>query len=112
MELKGTIKQINETQEISSSFKKRELVITTNEDYPQDILVQFIQDKCDILSNYKNGDNVSVGINLRGKEWTNPQGEVKHFNTIQGWKISKDELPVKLTNPKEPSNNDGNDLPF
>lgn len=109
MELKGTIKQINETQEISSSFKKRELVITTNEDYPQDILVQFIQDKCDILSNYKNGDNVSVGINLRGKEWTNPQGEVKHFNTIQGWKISKDDNNVLADPVLTPPSND---LPF
>ena len=46
MELKGKIKLINETNQISDSFQKRDLVITTSDEYPQHITVQFIQDKC------------------------------------------------------------------
>ena len=89
MQVNGTIKVINPTQEVSASFKKREFVVTTDEQYSQAILMEFNQDKCDLLNSYKVGDNVNVSINLRGKEWVNPQGEVKYFNTIQAWRIEK-----------------------
>lgn len=88
MQVIGKIKAINETQNVSASFKKRELVVTTNEQYPQDILIEFTQDKCDVLNNYSVGQEVNVDINLRGREWINPQGEAKYFNSIQGWKIN------------------------
>jgi hypothetical protein len=52
-------------------------------------LVQFVQDKCDLLDNFKVGEAVKIDINLRGREWTNPQGETVYFNTIQGWRIGK-----------------------
>lgn len=87
MQLNGTVKKVNEVQIITPSFKKREFVITTLEDYPQDILIEFTQDKCDLLNAVKVGDNVEVHINIRGKEWINPQGVAKYFNTIQAWKI-------------------------
>jgi len=51
-----------------------------------------VQDKCDLLDAYNVGDNVKVDINLRGREWTNPQGEVVYFNTIQGWRIAKSQV--------------------
>ena len=35
------------------------------------------------------GEAVKVSINLRGREWVNPQGETKYFNDIQGWRIEK-----------------------
>jgi len=91
MELNGKIKAINEVQNVSASFKKRELVLTTNEQYPQDILIEFTQDKCDVLNSYNIGEDVIVSINIRGREWINPQGEAKYFNSIQGWKINKSE---------------------
>ena len=90
MELQGKIKMIGKTEEFGSNgFRKRELVVTTEEQYPQHILVEFVQDKCDILNGYAVGQNVKVGINLRGREWVNPQGEAKYFNSIQGWRIEK-----------------------
>lgn len=89
MEVSGRIKLINAEQQVSSSFRKRELVVTTDEQYPQHILIEFTQDKCDLLSNYKPGEPVKVSINLRGREWINPQGEAKYFNSIQGWRIEK-----------------------
>lgn len=88
MEVTGTIKMIGATQKISDSFQKRDVVVTTEEQYPQDILIQFVQNQCELLDKHKTGEQVSVSINLRGREWTNPKdGEVKYFNTIQGWKI-------------------------
>ncbi len=89
MEVSGRIKLINAEQQVSASFRKRELVVTTDEQYPQHILIEFTQDKCDLLSNYKPGEPVKVSINLRGREWINPQGEAKYFNSIQGWRIEK-----------------------
>jgi len=89
MEVSGKIKFIDTVKEVGASFKKKDVVITTLEQYPQHILVQFVQDKCDLLNNYKVGDDVKIGINLNGREWTNPQGETVYFNTIQGWNINK-----------------------
>ncbi|HLP62942.1 DUF3127 domain-containing protein [Flavobacterium sp.] len=89
MEVSGKVKVINAEQQVSASFKKRELVVTTDEQYPQHIMIEFTQDKCDLLNNYNVGEAVKVSINLRGREWVNPQGETKYFNSIQGWRIEK-----------------------
>ena len=89
MEVTGKIKVINAEQQVSASFKKRELVVATEEQYPQFISINFVQDKCDLLNNYNVGDAVKVSINLRGREWINPQGETKYFNDIQGWRVEK-----------------------
>jgi len=88
MEIQGIIKMIGETQTFGANgFRKRELVVTTEEQYPQHILIEFVQDKTDLLGKYAEGETVKVSINLRGREWVNPQGEAKYFNSIQGWKI-------------------------
>lgn len=110
-EVIGKIKVINPTQEVSASFKKRELVVSTDEAYPQHIMIEFTQDKCDLLNNYNIGETVKVSINLRGREWVNPSGETKYFNSIQGWRIERlgNEAPAPPTNLKE--DNDP-DLPF
>jgi hypothetical protein len=124
MEIQGKIKLIDETKTYGNNgFRKREVVITTEEQYPQHILVEFVQDKTDLLNNYQVGQNVKVSINLRGREWTNPQGEVKYFNSIQGWRIenvdqavSADMPPMPPADAFEPANDlneeDHDDLPF
>ena len=117
MEIQGKVKVIGQVQEIGSKgFKKRELVVTTEEQYPQHILVEFIQDKTSLLDGLVIGQKIKVGINLRGREWTNPQGEAKYFNAIQGWKI---EIPPSAEIPKPPFEAASelvaeapNDLPF
>lgn len=86
--MQGRIKQIFPSQIIGQNgFEKRDLVIVTDENYPQTIIIQFTQQRCDLLNNLQVGQNVKVYINIRGREWTNPQGEIKYFNTIEGWKI-------------------------
>ena len=118
MEVKGKVKVVNDTQEVSASFKKRELVVTTDETYPQHILIEFVQDKCDLIDPYNVGDEVKVFINLRGREWVNPQGETKYFNQIQGWRIER--LSVESPQPAaqtfapatSQSEDDDDNLPF
>jgi hypothetical protein len=88
MEIQGRIKLIDETKTYGNNgFRKRELVITTEEQYPQHLLIEFVQDKTDLLDRFATGQQVKVSINLRGREWVNPQGETKYFNSIQGWRI-------------------------
>ena len=88
MEVSGKIKWLDETKTYGNNgFRKREVVVTTEEQYPQHILVEFVQDKCDLLNSFQLGQNVKIGINLRGREWVNPQGETKYFNSVQGWRI-------------------------
>ena len=86
MEVVGIIKQVQEVTE-KGTFKSRNVVVTTEEQYPQHISVQFVQDKVGLLDTFTEGQKVKVSINLRGREWVNPQGESVCFNTIQGWKI-------------------------
>ena len=125
MEVQGSIKVIGEVQEISATFKKRELVVSTDEQYPQTLSIEFIQDKTDLLNKFEIGQNVKVGLNLRGREWENPQTkEIKYFNSIQGWRIellensnSDDDLPpLDNLSPFEPASEtndeDLDDLPF
>lgn len=124
MEVQGKIKMIGETQTFGGNgFRKREVVLTTEEQYPQHIMVEFVQDKSDLLNNYQVGQNVKVSINLRGREWVNPQGETKYFNSIQGWRIegvqdaaSGGMPPVAPAQAFQPADNlnedDHDDLPF
>ena len=89
MNIKGKLKVINPTIVVSDKFSKREFVVETEETYPQPISIQLTQDKCSLLDLFKVGQDVEVSINLRGREWTSPQGEVKYFNTIEAWRINQ-----------------------
>lgn len=90
-ELEGTLTLIKETQQVSDRFKKREFVVKTDEEspFPQLIPCQFTQDRCDNLDPFKTGEKVKVEFYLKGREWTSPQGEVKHFLSVDAWNIHK-----------------------
>jgi len=90
LELKGTIKKIGDIQTFASGFQKREFVLLTSEQFPQPIMIELLQDKVDIIDPFKVGDEVEIGINLRGRQWSPPNGaEDKYFNTILAWKITR-----------------------
>ena len=99
MEIQGRIKTIFATETVGQNgFQKRDLVITTDGQYPQDIIIQFQQGNCAVLDRFQVGQMVKIHFNLQGREWTSPQGEVKYFNTVVGWKI---EL-IQTTNVAQP----------
>ena len=125
MEVQGRIKLIGDTQTFGNNgFRKREVVVTTEEQYPQHIMIEFVQDKTDLLNTFQVGQQVKVSINLRGREWVNPQGETKYFNSIQGWRIEALQAdasngnmpPMPPAEAFEPANDlnddDHDDLPF
>ena len=88
MEVQGEVKLIGKIQKIGSKgFVKAELIVETDGEYPQPINIEFTGDNTDFLAKLSVGDLVKVFINLRGREWTSPEGVVKYFNSIQGWKV-------------------------
>jgi hypothetical protein len=117
MEVTGKIKLIGKTETFGTDFTKRQLVVTTTDQYPQHISIDFIKDKCSILDKYKVGQDVKVSINLGGREWINPQGETKYFNSVTGWRIESVENAPNV--PLPPKSEDAklveqvqDDLPF
>lgn len=96
--VKGELKVIEDVQQISDSFKKREFVLVdASGQYEQTILFQAVQDRCELLDKFGVGESVEVTFFLRGREWTNPKdNKVKVFNTLDAWKIEslgKQEAP-------------------
>ncbi len=88
-EINGKLHKIYPTEQKTSSFRAREFVIIISEDnYPQHIKFQLTQDRCDLLDQYSEGNNVKVSFDLRGREWTNPQGEQVYFTNLNAWRLA------------------------
>jgi translation initiation factor IF-3 len=111
-----------ETQQISDTFKKRDFVVEfiDNPLYPQYVTFQMIQDRVSLIDNIAVGDKIEVTFNLRGREWTTPQGEKKYFNTLEAWRVQKVESaannPAPVAQPvfdmADISSDSADDLPF
>ena len=120
--MNGKLVVKNDTQQIKETFKKREFVISDEgSQYPQEIVFQLVQDKCDLIDPFEIGDELKVNFNIRGRRWENPKtGEIKFFNSLDAWRLEKvsqeapaDNLPPMPSN--EPANiedSEADDLPF
>jgi hypothetical protein len=90
MKLVGNLKIKKDTIQVSEAFSKREFVLTVVDGaFSNDILIQLTKDKVTLINDINIGDLLEVEVNLKGKEWTSPSGEVKYFNSIECWKITK-----------------------
>jgi len=120
--MNGKLVVKNDTQQIKETFKKREFVISDEgSQYPQEIVFQLVQDKCDLIDPFEIGDELKVNFNIRGRRWENPKtGEIRFFNSLDAWRLEKvsqeapaDNLPPMPSN--EPANiedSEADDLPF
>lgn len=106
MTVTGTIKLIESTQTFDSGFTKRLMVITTKEQYPQDLPIEFIKDKTSLLDKLNVGKVVEVSINLRGSEYNG-----RYYASITGWKVDIVEDKIDVTD-LETVEEDSSDLPF
>lgn len=109
-EIDGKIHVKGEVKQVTDSFAKRQLVINTEGDYPNFNDMQLVQDKCELLDDFKVGDLVKVYFNLRGRAWESPSGETKYFNSLDVWKIESlaDGESLEVAKPNESKD----DLPF
>jgi hypothetical protein len=124
LELEGNIIKINDTQQVSASFSKREFVIETIENYPQKVAFELTQDKTGLIDGYQLGDKIKVHFNVRGREWNG-----KYFTNLQAWKIestgaatgantnyspqqNRPASNFQAPPPVEPKDSSDDDLPF
>ena len=113
LKLNGKVKLILDLQSWDSGFTKREFVITTNEQYPQDIKLECIKDKTSLLDGLSEGDDVEVSFNVRGNEYNG-----KYYVNLQAWRLNKSggAVPTSEQTPSEPDfepvGDDDDDLPF
>lgn len=118
MQLQGKLIEIFDTQQITEKFSKREFVIecAENPEYPEFLKLEMIQDKCDHLDGYNIGQMVEVDVNIKGRKWTNPQGEDKYFNTLQAWRLrskgGQEAPPPPQQQQQQPKETETDDLPF
>ena len=125
MNIKAKLLEVSDVNQISASFKKREFVVeySENPQYPEFIKFELIQDKCGLLDKFAVGQEIDIHFNLKGRKWTDPQGNVKYFNTLQAWRIleagqqqSGSGAPAQGGPDAPPAwlneNEDGGDVPF
>ena len=122
LSVEGKLKRVHDEQIISDRFKKREFVIETEEQYPQVLMFQLVQDKTNLIDTFNMGDKIEVFFNLRGREWQkDPSAEVKVFNTLDAWRIQKleamqsqspEDVPSSEANENVSPASPEDDLPF
>lgn len=125
-EAEGKLYKKMDTQQVTDTFKKREFVVEMVDGaYTQLVKFQMVQNNCEKLDGFNEGDDVKVTFNLRGREWTSPQGEVKYFSTLDAWKIDTQaaapvqqaapaSAPTSIPSPTDapPAAQSNDDLPF
>ena len=84
-EMKGTVKRLFDVwKSDTSEFYKREFVITTAEQYPSDVKFSALKEKSDQLSNIKEGDQVMVKFDVRGREYND-----RYYVDLNAWRVEK-----------------------
>lgn len=107
--LKAIVKRVGDVQYISEKFSKRELVLEIPDDkFPQTVLIEFTNDKTALLDSIGSGQEIEVSFSLRGREWTNDKGEVRVFNTLNGFAIDGNNTPAPAASVVA----DDDDVPF
>lgn len=124
MEIRGKVHEIGFIQQVTESFKKREMVVAyaENPQFVEYITFQATQDRTTIFDNLQIGQEVSVDFNLRGRPWTNREGTTTYFNSLVAWRVT----PLTTQNssgntkpnyndypaPVDLTGSDDDDLPF
>tara|TARA_R100000655_G_scaffold57326_1_gene95651 strand:- start:4304 stop:4660 length:357 start_codon:yes stop_codon:yes gene_type:complete len=110
----GHLHTVLPTKVISDSFRVREFVLERDQSgkYPQLVLFQATNDACEKLDELHVGDEIEVEFDLRGRQWTNRDGDIKFFNSLKVWRwdvLKRDAPPAPAPAPS-PAVDD--DIPF
>ena len=110
-DFKGEVVYVTPTTTVNEKFKKRDITLKSQDEYPQYTTFQLVQDKCDLANNLKPGDVVELKYNLRGRRWEAQDGTIKYFNSIEAWTMSlssrTEQAPIeKLKKTMDLENND------
>lgn len=118
----GKLKVKRDTEQVNDRFKKREFVVTDDSsNYPQHVMFQLVQERCDLIDQFEPGEDIKVSFRLKGREWQKPNTDkVLYFNSLEAWKIegagppSQSDQPPMPTSEEEPPpmDDEDDDLPF
>jgi len=91
MEIRGKVHEIGAVQQVTDTFKKRDLIVqyAENPQFVEYIRFEATQDRTAIFDNLNVGDEVEVAFNLRGRPWTNRDGVTSYFNSLVAWRVAK-----------------------
>jgi len=106
-EITGKLIQVNPTQQVSERFKKREFVLEIAEEingnvYTNYAKMQLVQNKCEIIDNFKMGDAVKVSFNIKGNKWER-DGNVNYITNLDAWRVESAAQPAQGTQPASPA---------
>lgn len=83
MNQSGTVYKVGDTEQVTNTFRKRELIIEVPGQYPQFLKFEAKQDRVSLLDNIKEGQTVDIHFNLEGRLHKDTC-----FNTLTIWKIA------------------------
>lgn len=124
MKITGKIVHATKPEQITNTFRKRDLIVEIDQDtqYPQEIKVELHNNNCELITGMNKGDDVEVHINLRGRSYVNKEGKKAWFSSIVGWRVQRlgaqpvdqpNNLPSNPSIPSYPEvDEEDDDLPF
>ena len=90
-EYTGVVEKVLQLQTFASGFTKRDVVMTDDvgaeSKWPNHIAFTFKKDAASMLDTVREGQRAKIRFAIDGREWTNPQGQVKYFTDLTGLKI-------------------------
>lgn len=91
MEIRGKVHEIGAVQNVTDTFKKRDLIVAyaENPQFVEYIRFEATQDRVNIFDNLSIGEEIEVSFNLRGRPWTNKDGVTTYFNSLVAWRVTK-----------------------
>ena len=103
MEITGKLLECLDTVQVSERFRIREFILeyADNPEYPEYIKFELAQERCELLDPFQPGQKVRVEFDLKGRRWTDPQGQVKYFNSLRAWRLN--EVSSETSTPPDPS---------
>jgi len=106
LEIEGKLHKVFPIENKSGNFQAREFVVEVESgQYPQFAKFQLVQDRCGLIEDYSEGENIKVHFDLRGREW---QG--KYFTTLTAWRLDRTSKAEKSSTPDTTTKDD--DLPL
>lgn len=125
MEITGKVHEIGAVQQVTDTFKKRDLIVeyAENPQFPEFIKLEATQDRTNLFDNLHVGQEVTASFNLRGRPWTNKDGVTTYFNTLVVWRINAGQQSAAANAPAQQAapapayvapapNDEEDDLPF
>jgi hypothetical protein len=90
-EVTGKLHAKYDTQQVSERFRKREFVLELAEEingnvYTNYAKMQLVQNKCELLDRFNEGESLKVNFNIKGNRWEK-DGKVNFITNLDAWRV-------------------------